>query len=119
MSKPRLAGFPAALFLAGLGLSLYYADAWWRLPEYSEKDIAASVELNLAMDLQSRNLTRSSLGSPELQNLRSQLQVELQAEILQEQRTVQRGFAAGVAALLLSLIQMLWLRRLALSGETQ
>ena len=111
MSKPPLAGFPAALFLAGLGLSLYYADAWWRLPSYSEQDIAASVELNLAMDLQSRGKSPQAIPEPELALMRQGLRQELDTQITVERREVQRGFAAGATALLLSLGQMFWLRR--------
>lgn len=112
MSKRRLAGFPAALFLAGLGLSLYYADAWWRLPEYSEEDIVASVQLNLVMDLRQQGRATSGLDAAQLAVRRAQLEQELRDEIQREQRDAQRGLVAGLAALLLSLGQLFWFRQL-------
>lgn len=109
MSKPRLAGFPAALFLTGLGLGLYYADAWWRLPQYSESDIAASVELNMAMDLRRQGLT--AIPTAEESALRIRLKQELRQEIARERNEALRGLGAGVLALVLSLGQLFWWRR--------
>ena len=112
MSKPRLTALPAVLFLVGLGLSLHYGHAWWRLPVYSEDDVAASVDLNLAMDLQRRS-GGTPLDVASLEAMRRKVDQEIRADIAHDREGVQRGFAAGTAALLLSLSHMLWLRRLA------
>ncbi|TAJ55766.1 MAG: hypothetical protein EPN60_02970 [Nevskiaceae bacterium] len=111
MSKPKLTALPATLFLVGLGLSLHYGNAWWRLPSYTEEDIAASVELNLAMDLQRGHATTPGGDRGELAALRGQLDQELRAEIKRERREVMQAFAGGIGALILSVAQMYWLRR--------
>ncbi|ROH87771.1 hypothetical protein ED208_13730 [Stagnimonas aquatica] len=112
MSKPRLTALPAVLFLVGLGLSLHYGHAWWRMPVYSEEDIAASVELNLAMDLQ-RQGGSTRQDSASLETTRHQVDQEVRAAIARDREDILRGLAAGTTALLLSLCHMLWLRRLA------
>lgn len=108
-SKPTLSGMPAALFLAGLGLSLYYGHAWWQLPHYSEADIQQSVELNLAMDLQ--HLPASARAEPARQQRRETIEVELREVIRREREETRTACLAGLAALLASLAQMAWLRR--------
>jgi len=112
MSKPRLAGLPAALFLTGLGLSLYFGNQWRLLPTYTEADIAQSVELNLAMDLQRQGQTAPG-DVARLAALRSTLDMELRAEIAHERQEILKGLAAGAAALMISLMQMIWSYRLA------
>lgn len=112
MSKPRLAGFPAALFLTGLGLSMYFGNQWRILPTYSEEEIAQSVELNLAIDLQ-RQGQQASVDDPKLVSLRAKLDSEVRDEIAREQKEIFKGLAAGSVALLISLMQMIWLRRAA------
>lgn len=111
MSKPRLTALPAVLFLVGLGLSLHYGHAWWRLPVYSEDDIAASVELNLAMDLQRGRSLAAAPDSAALSGLRRQLEQELRSEIKKERLEVMQAFAGSLGALALSIGQMYWLRR--------
>lgn len=112
MSKPRLTALPAVLFLVGLGLSLHYGHAWWRLPVYSEEDIAASVELNLAMDVQNGRVAATSSNPGEIASVRKRLEQELRSEIKRERLQVMQAFAGGVVALILSIIQMYWQRRL-------
>lgn len=109
-NPPRLSALPAALFLAGLGLSLHYGNEWRALPSYSAAEIAQSVELNLALDLR-RQAAGASPDDAELDRMRERISAELRAEIERERREVLRGFGAGALALGLSLGQMFWLRR--------
>lgn len=110
MSKPRLTALPAVLFLVGLGLSLHYGHAWWRLPAYSEADISQSVELNLAMDLQ-RERRELPLSETELAERRQQLREELQTLLATEKKQKQSGLTAGLLMLALSFSYFVWLSR--------
>lgn len=110
-NPPRLSALPAALFLAGLGLSLHYGNEWRALPRYSAAEIAQSVELNLALDLRRQAPDAPPPDEAALDRLRERIGTELRAEIERERREVLRGFGAGALALALSLGQMFWLRR--------
>ena len=112
MPKPRLAAFPAALFLAGLGLSLYYADAWWRLPTYSEAEVMQSVELNLAIDLR-REIGNNSppLTEDSVRMRRQQLESEIRREIATDRRVALRNMLVGLAVLLAAIVQLKLLTR--------
>lgn len=110
MSKPKLTALPATLFLVGLGLSLHYGNAWWRLPVYSEAEISQSVELNLALDLQRENREQPANDS-ELAKRREQLRAEVLALVDAEKKEKQSGLTAGLLMLTLSLGYFVWLSR--------
>lgn len=110
--KPRFAAIPALLFAFGLGAVFHYGHAWYRLPVYSPAELEQSVEINLALDLQSRDAAFNA-DSASIHQLRVRIHDELQAEIAGEQREVQRGVATGLILLAMGLGQMLWMRRMA------
>ena len=109
MPKSRLAGFPAALFAAGLGLTMYFGYGWWQLPSYSDAEIEQSVELNLAMDMQHRGPTLAR-DAATVDRLRQQVGDEVRGDIRRERQEQLRGFAAGLIALVLSLGQLVYLQ---------
>ena len=109
MNKPTLSAFPAALFLAGLGLTMNYGYALWKMPAYSETDVEQSVELNLAMDLR-RLPPSSALAVSELDRRRATLREEIRTEIRRERREAMQALAGGLGALVLSVGQFVWLR---------
>ncbi len=111
MPKTRFSAIPALLFSVGLGLVFYYGSLWAQLPVYSPAEIAQSVEINLALDLQRRGATMAA-DSLEAQRLREALHTELLAEIQRERREAQRLVGAGLVALLMGLTQMFLLRRM-------
>lgn len=97
--KPRLHTLPIIAAALGLGLGAYYGELWWRLPQYSEQDLQASVELNLAMDLERRGPQLQP--SPEdRERLRQQIRQEIDADIARERREAQQGFASAMLMLL-------------------
>lgn len=110
MSKPRLTALPAVLFLVGLGLSLHYGHAWWRLPVYSEAEISQSVELNLALDLQ-RERREQPPSDAELAEQRERLRSEVLRLLADEKKRKQSGLTAGLLMLILSLSNFVWLSR--------
>ena len=79
-------------------------------PTRGSVEIAQSVELNLAMDLQ-RQGKQIPADDPKLGGLRADLDREVRAESAREQEEIFKGLAAGSVALLISLMQMIWLRR--------
>ena len=95
-----LSTLPAFLLALGLGLCGYYGMEWWQLPEYSEADIAASVELNLALELQQRG-PHLKPNPERLEQLRETLRAEVEGEIRREREKVQLRFGIGLIALVL------------------
>ncbi len=110
MQKPRLATLPALMFAGGLGMVMYYGHAWWRLPDYNEADIEASVELNLAADLLRRDTAFRS-DPARIEALRGDVQEELTRTIAAEKTEVRRYTATGLVLLLVGLAQMILMRR--------
>lgn len=110
MSKPKLTALPATLFLVGLGLSLHYGHAWWRLPVYTEQELENSVELNLALDLQ-REHRDQPVSDSELSKRREQLRAEVLALVDAEKKEKQSGLTAGLLMLILCLSYFVWLSR--------
>lgn len=109
MSKPRLTALPAALFLGGLGLSLYGAQALWNLPAYSELDIEHSVELNLAMDLRREPITnQGALSAQSIEQRRQLLASEIREEISKERREPLQTLLIGLVMLSFALLKT-WL----------
>ena len=108
--KNRLHVMPIMAAALGLGLSAYYGEQWYRLPQYSEEDLSASVELNLAMDLERRPADQQP--SPEEgERLRQQIRVEIDADISRERKAVHQGLATAALMLLFGGVYLLmWWR---------
>ncbi len=102
MPPPRRSprAFPFMLLAVGIGLSGYYGLQWTKLPQYSDADLAASTELNVQLELQSRNARTDAAG---LERLRRQVRQELQADIERERSEVETGLGAGLIALVLAI----------------
>lgn len=113
MNQPRslFASFPTLLLALGIGLCGYYGHAWYQLEDYSETDIAASVELNLQLDLQRRgpHLQPDAAG---LARLRQMVRTEVEADIHRERDSVQLRFGIGLIALVLGAGQLVAARLL-------
>lgn len=97
--KNRLHVMPIMAAALGLGLSAYYGEQWYRLPQYSAEDLSASVELNLAMDLE-RRAPDQQPSPEERERLRQQIRSEIDADISRERKTVHQGFATAALMLL-------------------
>lgn len=102
---------PALLLSAGIGLCGYYGQKWYELPAYTAQDMAASVELNLQIDLQRRgpHLQPDAEG---LRHMREIVKTEVEANIRQEREKVQLRFGVGLIALVLGAGQLLATRLL-------
>lgn len=102
MPPPRRSprAFPFMLLAVGIGLSGYYGLQWTKLPQYSDADLDASTELNVQLELQSRNARTDAAG---LERLRRQVRQELQADIARERSEVETGLGAGLIALVLAI----------------
>jgi hypothetical protein len=96
----------ALLISIGLGLTIYYGQQWWQLPDYSEEDIRSSAELNLHLELQQRgpHLQPNAAG---IERLREMIQREVEGEILREREKIQLRFGIGLIALVLGGGQLL------------
>ncbi|SFF42213.1 hypothetical protein SAMN04488120_1043 [Fontimonas thermophila] len=103
--RPRLTSLPALLLAVGLGLVGYYGVEWYTLPEYSEADIEASVELNLQLDLQRRG-PHLQPDAERLELLRKTIRAEVETEIRKEREKVQLRFGVGLIALVLGVGQI-------------
>lgn len=97
--RPRLHALPIIAVALGLGLSAYYGERWYQLPQYTEQDLQASVELNLAMDLERRGPQLQPVPA-ERERLRQQIRQEIDADIARERREVTQGFAVAMLMLL-------------------
>ncbi len=98
--RPPLATLSALLTAVGLGLCGYYGQQWYELPEYGEADIAASVELNLGIDLQRRG-PHLQPDAAQLEQLRGIIRREVETDIRQERERIQLRFGVGLIALVL------------------
>ena len=104
--NPRFFAF--LLVAIGLGLLGYYGEQRWRLPKWSDAEIAQSVELNLALDLQHRGPHLQPSGE-KLEELRATIRAEVEAEIRRERETPERWM--GVGAILCMLGAGHWLKQ--------
>lgn len=95
-----------AILAIGVALCGYYGHAWWTLPDYSEADIEASVELNLAMDL-SRRGPHLQPDAARLEQLRSQVRAEIEGSLRQQVETIQLRFGIGLLCLVIGLSHVL------------
>jgi len=98
LRNPRLLAF---LFVAaGAGVAAWYGDQLWRLPAWSETEIAQSVELNLAVELRRRGPHLQP--SPErIEALRATLRGEVEAEIRREREQLERWMGLGLVLVVL------------------
>jgi hypothetical protein len=111
-SRPPFRSLTALLLSIGLGLTIYYGQQWWQLPEYNDADIGASVELNLHLELQQRgpHLQPDAAG---IERLREMIRQEVETEIRREREKIQLRFGIGLIALVLGGGQLAagaWLR---------
>ena len=97
--KPRLHALPMIATALGLGLGGYYGERWYKLPEYTEQDLQASVELNLAMDRERYGLTQQP-SPAESERLRQQIRQEIDADIARERSEVKQGFVVAMLMLM-------------------
>lgn len=106
-TKPRLQTLPIIAAAIGLGLGAYYGEQWYRLPQYSEEDLRASVELNLALDLE-RRAPDQQPSTEERERLRQQIRSEIDGDIARERREVHQGFATAMLMLMLGGGYLAW-----------
>jgi len=93
LRNPR--AFAFLLAAIGAGLVAYYGEQRWRLPVWNETEIAQSVELNLALELQRRGPHLQPSGE-RLEALRRTLRVEIEAEIHRERAEPERWIGVGL-----------------------
>lgn len=105
LRRPGLS-LTALIAAIGIGLTAYYGEAWWKLPVYTEADIEASTELNLALDLERRG-PHLQPDAENLERLREQVRAEVEADIRQQRETVQLRFGIGLMCLVVALGQAL------------
>ncbi len=105
LRNPRLLAF--LLAAVGLGIAAWYGEQRWRLPAWSEAEIAQSVELNLVVELRQRGPHLQP--SPErLEALRATLRGEIEREIRREREPLERWIGLG---LLLAVVGLgIWAR---------
>lgn len=110
-NAPAPGSVGALMIAVGLGVALWFGWDWYHLPKWTEQDIRASVELNLALDL--GRTPEQVVGEAEQQRMRASIQREVEAEIAREAEEP-RGFTfAGLAIAAFGLVQMLIRRRMA------
>ena len=98
LRNPR--AFAFVLAAVGLGLVAFYGEQRWRLPAWSEAEIAQSVELNLALELQQRGPHLQPAGE-RLDALRRTLRAEIEAEIRRERAEPERWIGLGLLLIVL------------------
>lgn len=113
--SPPPAAVGGLIAAIGFGIAAWYGYAWYRVPGWTEQEIAGSVELNLALDL-SRQPPDSV--PPETQDhLRAQIRREVEAQIAREVATPRQWTIAGLLMGALGLVQMALRTALARSGR--
>lgn len=98
---PRLIAVPLVLLAVGLWLTMTYGERWYHLPKYSEQDVSASVELNLALDLQLRGADAQP-DAAGIEKLRAQIRQEVTADIRRERSEIEQYLGLGLIALILA-----------------
>ena len=104
--RPLFNSLPAMILALGVGLVGYYGMEWYQLPEYSETDIDASVELNLQLDLQRRG-PHLQPDAEQLERLRSTVRAEVETEIRKEREKIELRLGVGLIALIVGLGHLL------------
>lgn len=104
----------ALVAAVGFGMACWYGWAWYQLPRWSEQDLRASIEMNLALDLSRRSANSEPVTPQEQDRLRAQVRQEVEAEIAKE-REEPRGYTVGGLVIgVFGLLQMMlrtWLAR--------
>lgn len=100
---------PALLIALGIGLAGFYGQQWYQMPQYSQADIDASVELNLLIEMQRRGNHLPS-DDDTRQRLRNTLRAEVEGQINQELKKIQMRFGLGLIALVFGVGQMISMR---------
>jgi len=98
--NPR--AFAFLLAAIGIGLVAYYGEQRWRLPPWSESEIAQSVELNLALELQRRG-PHLQPEAGRLDALRRTLRAEVEAEIRRDRQAPERWIGFGLLLIVVGL----------------
>lgn len=96
----------------GFGIAGWYGWEWYHLPRWSEPDIAASVELNLALDL--ARLPPDSVPPETQDRMRMQVRREVLEQIARESEQPRGYTLAGLAIGFFGLVQFAvrsWLAR--------
>lgn len=92
------------MIAVGLGIALWFGWDWYHAPRWTESEIQASVELNLALDLS--RLPEDSINELQKAEMRNRIRQEVEAEIATE-TAEPRGFTfAGLIIAVFGLIQM-------------
>lgn len=110
MLTPRISIVTAILFAFGFGMALYYGNQWYKLPEYSPADLEASIELNLALDLQ-RRPKANEMSAAEVSAQREKIRAEVTANVEKERDDIRKAFIYGVLMTAFALMQLIFLRR--------
>lgn len=103
--NPRALAF--LLLAIGTGLVGYHGEKWYRLPHWSEGEIAQSVELNLQIDLARRGPHLQPTGE-RLEALRRSIRQEVEAEIRREREEPERWIGLGLVLLVLGSGQLVY-----------
>lgn len=96
------------LVSAGGGCCIYGTMLWRELPKYTEAEIAASAELNLALDTNREGHGPAGTVTESESNLarrREVSQAEVRAEIEQERSAPRAWFVGGPVLMLLGLFR--------------
>lgn len=101
LRNPRFLAF--LLIAAGAGLLAHFGAQWSQLPVWSEAEIAQSVELNLALELQHRGPHLRPAGE-RLDALRATLRAEVEAEIRREREDLERWMGLGAILSVLGIV---------------
>lgn len=99
-------GFAFLLSAAGLGLCLWYGQAWRQLPHYTARDIDESARLNLAADLARSRPPTPLTAAQHAQRLPLERE-EVVEDIDQHRQVVRAGFIAGLTLLAFAALQFL------------
>lgn len=101
--NPRALAF--FLLAAGGGLFAWYGEQWYRLPQWSEAEIAQSVELNLALDEQRRG-SLLPLDAEKRERLRALVRAEVEADIRRDRDALAKWMGLGAVLMVLGLGQL-------------
>jgi|GEM_PF-6321708 len=90
----------------GGGLLIYGVLQWRQLPQFSEKDLSTSIELNLGIDL--ARLGPDHAPTPEqIENMRRDIRSEIDAEIASDRDAARGWLLGGTVLLVMALAQIL------------
>jgi hypothetical protein len=93
----------------GIGLTAWYGQEWYELPEWNEAEIAQSVELNLAADVARMGPHLKPEGE-KLERLRQMVREEIEGEIRRERELLEKWMGVGLILFVLGFGQWLAFR---------